>query len=346
MNCINHITLHLTNRCNLFCRHCWVDASATAEADVIPLTVLENVLDQAAELGIQSIKLTGGEPFLYPNIRELILYLHEKGFNISIETNATLFKPSDFDLMKKCNCYIATSLDGYSSEYHNWFRKLDGCFDKTLNSIRQMVLYDIPFQIIWSVCKENEDHLEQMLELCKNESIGTIKVNPINLAGRILSTNEITLLNAEERVRLHEKIIALRNEYPSIYIAYPIPPAFMPVKEYLSFASECDFCSRCAILHNGDVGLCGADITAPTTLYGNIYHDALATILNNPKMFEQMSSIVESIGGVCDMCIHKKHCKGYCRANAVFVSNDVYAPYFLCQDMYNKGLFPKTRLKR
>ena len=346
MNSIKYITLHLTNACNLYCRHCWVEASTNSNKGVIPIEKLKQIIDEAEKMQILSVKLTGGEPFMYSDIRELIRYIYVKKISISIETNATLFKEDDIDLIKECNCYIATSLDGFSSNYHDWFRQSSGCFDKTLKNIRKFIERDIPFQVIWSVCKENENDIERMVDFCNEEKIKTIKINPVNLAGRMHNSNEITILNATERIALHKKILMLRNKHPDMHIAYPLPPAFMSVGEYKCFSSECDLCSRCAILCNGDVGLCGASITKSTTIYGNIYNEELSSIVNNERIKEKCDDILDNIEGVCNNCIHKCHCKGYCRANALFVSDNIKAPYFLCQEMYESGLFPTSRLKR
>lgn len=342
---VSHITLHLTNVCNLFCRHCWVNASKNSDKSFIPLDKLKSIMETASQNGINSVKLTGGEPFLYPNVRELIYYLFEKKFDISIETNATLINKSDIQLLKDCNCYIATSLDGYNNDFHDWFRRCKGSFNKTLSSIRQMVKVGVPFQIIWSVCEENKCDIEKMIELCDEEHIDTIKINPVNIAGRMYKANEVTVLSAKERIKLHEKITELRDKYRNIYIAYPLPPAFMSAKEYVKYASECNFCSRCAILSNGDVGLCGADVTCPTSVYGNIYNTDFMKIIDSSVICKKHEMIMKNMGGVCSRCIHKSHCMGYCRANALFVSNSIYAPYFLCQEMYNDGLFPESRLK-
>lgn len=208
-----------------------------------------------------------------------------------------------------------------------------------------MIKAGIPLQIIWSVCEENKCDIEGMIQLCVEEHIDTIKINPVNIAGRMRSTNEITILSAIERIKLHEKIEELRDKYSNIHIGYPLPPAFMSVKEYVKFASECDFCSKCAILSTGDVGLCGADVTSPTSIYGNIYDKEFMEIMGDAAIGNKHKLMIENIGGVCSLCIHKSHCKGYCRANAIFVSNNAFAPYFLCQEMYENGLFPKSRLK-
>ena len=346
MNFLKHVTLHLTNLCNLKCRHCWVDASITQKENSIEINALKSVLIQAKELEVVSVKLTGGEPFMYNNIKELLLFLGEYGFNVSIETNLTLIDEESLDIIVKYGFYIATSLDSYESGYHDWFRKRYGCFNKTLDNIRILKERNVDFQIIWSVTRENKDDIYHMLDFCRKEKIPTIKINPVNRAGRAMkSADDYTIMNSFERLELLDIIRELRREYSEIHISYPIPPAFLRVDELSKYSSECDICSRCIILDNGDVGLCGLNKSYPSLLYGNIYNKSFKEIIVDADIVSSCNKIVDSIVGVCSKCIHISHCKGYCRANAVFVSNDISAPYVLCQDIYNDGRFPKNRLR-
>ena len=56
---------HITNRCNLRCKHCWVDADSSLENE-LSLDEAKDVVLQAIPLGLHNVKLTGGEPFLVP----------------------------------------------------------------------------------------------------------------------------------------------------------------------------------------------------------------------------------------------------------------------------------------
>ncbi|MCS6858154.1 MAG: radical SAM protein, partial [Sandaracinaceae bacterium] len=59
------LTLHLTDRCNLNCRHCLRDPGAQPKD--LPLSLIERLLDEIKCYSKEAVVvLTGGEPFLHP----------------------------------------------------------------------------------------------------------------------------------------------------------------------------------------------------------------------------------------------------------------------------------------
>ena len=56
--------------CNLQCSYCVAESSPRAERRGLAMPVYRRLLDEAAETGVQEIFLTGGEPFLLPDIAE------------------------------------------------------------------------------------------------------------------------------------------------------------------------------------------------------------------------------------------------------------------------------------
>lgn len=86
-------SIELTHRCNLACVHCYVNlAPNDRDAQKREMTTAEvkNVLDQLAGAGVLWLTLTGGEPLLRPDFAEIYTYAHERGFVVSVYTNATL----------------------------------------------------------------------------------------------------------------------------------------------------------------------------------------------------------------------------------------------------------------
>ena len=77
--------------CNLTCRSCYIESSPRNDA-LIYLTLDEVVgyLDEIAALGLptREIGLTGGEPFLNPELIDMIAVALERGFEVLVLTNA------------------------------------------------------------------------------------------------------------------------------------------------------------------------------------------------------------------------------------------------------------------
>jgi 7-carboxy-7-deazaguanine synthase len=85
-----------TSGCPLRCWFCDSDyTSWHVEGDDLSV---EEVLDRVAEFPARHAVVTGGEPMVAPGIEELTLGLRRRGYHITIETAATVFKPVECDL--------------------------------------------------------------------------------------------------------------------------------------------------------------------------------------------------------------------------------------------------------
>lgn len=83
--------MYLTGSCNLKCRHCWINPHFEKNAGkCLPWNELKKIIQDAKEIGLSSVKLTGGEPFLHPEILGVIKGLKEMKLGVTIETNGTL----------------------------------------------------------------------------------------------------------------------------------------------------------------------------------------------------------------------------------------------------------------
>src|SRR4029434_8354993 len=78
-------------RCNITCAHCYIESSPHHDRLVyITAGDVEPYLDEIATLGLatKEIGLTGGEPFLNPQIVEIMTLCLERGFDVLVLTNA------------------------------------------------------------------------------------------------------------------------------------------------------------------------------------------------------------------------------------------------------------------
>ena len=91
--------IDLTNMCNNQCLACWCrspllkDKGMTPDEQVktLPTEIIKGILDDAYSMGTRQLKYVGGgEPFMHPDVLELIEYAAKKGFALDINTNFTL----------------------------------------------------------------------------------------------------------------------------------------------------------------------------------------------------------------------------------------------------------------
>lgn len=129
------ITLfRLTKRCNLACKHC----SHHLNRDKIEKDKLIEMAKKIAKSKTMVVLISGGEPMLVPNIKEILLILKESGKTIMLNSNGyNLEQFNDFIIDNEID-YIAISFDSSDAATHDNIRGKKGSFDTALDNIKYL----------------------------------------------------------------------------------------------------------------------------------------------------------------------------------------------------------------
>ena len=94
--------IELTSYCNLRCIHCYIrsDNNGLRHKELNTKQVL-NILEQIREAGVVYLTLTGGEPLLRQDFKDIYLFAKKQKFAVTINTNATLITKDIVELFKK-----------------------------------------------------------------------------------------------------------------------------------------------------------------------------------------------------------------------------------------------------
>ncbi len=160
--------LDLTARCNLNCRHCYINLPAgdeTARAKELSLDEIGHIADQAIELGALWCLLTGGEPLLRTDFAEIYLMLKRKGLLISVFTNATLIRPEHIALFKKYPpCDIEVTIYGASEESYERVTRRPGSFRQFVAGLDALFAAGIRVRLKAMALRSNLDDMETIAE--------------------------------------------------------------------------------------------------------------------------------------------------------------------------------------
>ena len=84
------LVMELTNRCNLRCRHCFEERhDATGD---LPIAVVDTVLHEGKQCGVEHLTFTGGEPTLHRQFSEIVVRAANAGYTFSFVTNGSIFR--------------------------------------------------------------------------------------------------------------------------------------------------------------------------------------------------------------------------------------------------------------
>lgn len=347
---LTSLYLYLSERCNLRCRHCWVAPPGHEEGEeqAIDLAVLTKTIAAAKELGLGTVKLTGGEPFLRKDIVELMRFLYGEGLSIDIESNGTMIDREMARIIKDCEVrQVSVSMDSSQAIQHDKLRGMKGCHGKSLAALNYLRLESISTQVIMSLYKENVPEIEAMAALCDELEVPSFKINPVMPTGRggnvFLNRENVDI---EELIRIDRWIETdLNGKYRTdIYLCMPIG-----LKSLNSVTSnslyECHILNILGILADGTISLCGIGQTETNLNMGNIARDCLAEIWRHHPLLQKLRKETPSqLSGICGRCIFKFRCLGSCRACAYATSGDLRSPFFMCDEAAKKNMFPPSRI--
>jgi SynChlorMet cassette radical SAM/SPASM protein ScmF len=345
---LTSLYLYLTDHCNLCCAHCWISPKFSEEKqNGLPLDSLKKAISEARSLGLQSVKLTGGEPFLYKHIGGLLAFLAAEQIDVLIETNGTLVNRDMVERLKSCNlAQLSVSLDASTEEVHDQIRGIKGSFRRTLEGLALLSRHDLNFQIIMTLQSRNRQEIPGVIKLSEELGAGSLKINPLIPCGRGKEAFEQKHnLKLEELLQLYYMVQKRWPMKKGLSIIFDLPAAFRSIEEIKQKGiNQCHIRNILGILGNGDLSICGIGQTVHDLRMGNLSRDSIREIWRNSSILKDLrKSLPGKLKGVCEHCIFKFQCLGACRANAYALTGDLYAPYFLCQESFESGLFPSTR---
>jgi len=200
------IVWNFTYSCNLRCKHCYEDAGFhRPELTTDQAFTTIDKLSKIANIGLPALSFSGGEHLIRKDFFEVAAYAKKKIPYISIATNGTLLTKDNVKKLKQVGIdYVEISLDGASKETHEKFRRVPGCFEKTMKGIRNCVDENLDTCIAATAHKENLDEIPKIIELAQDSGARFMHFNYIP-TGRAKKHIELDL-NPKERLSLLETI--------------------------------------------------------------------------------------------------------------------------------------------
>jgi radical SAM protein with 4Fe4S-binding SPASM domain len=308
---------------------------------------VKRVMAELKDLGAIRIFFTGGQPFIRPDILDILDYTDKNGFAIYISTNGTLIDSETINRLKKLK-HLRTfqiSLDGLKKT-HDAIRGVKGTFDKAVNTIElaRRKLKNTKITIISTLMKENAAEMDKLLKLAiklKVDNFGIVTLYPIKRSAKVKDVSSL------QRYEIFKKLSEIyTKEKPKLKIGLLVPPAVIPQPlSELDYGGGyvCSFPSLLGINANGDVAPCDGLLSYKELILGNVREKSLDEIWNHPLMKKLRKIKPEDIKGVCQKCKHLSFCMGGCRARAYLEYGNFNAPNPICQSFYENGLNPTLK---
>lgn len=307
---IFHLQWHITNKCNLKCKHCYQESHNNRNE--MSFESLKLIFDNYCSLlesydMLPEVSLTGGEPLSSKHFFDLVKYIKDKRPDtvLHILTNGTLITQDTVNKFIKYGIKsVQISLDGHDSSTHDLIRGV-GSFQKALNAIKLLQKSDIWVSVHCVFLRENIESIEEYFKLCDQLGVRVTfsRYVPIGTG----YSNNLDLLQPNEIKELYEKVYDYSKKYRNAnanlgrdfwQIIDPECGGVCPVGE-----------STISILHDGSILPCRR---LPIVI-GNALEESLVKTIFKSRVMEKMKTNTIS---ECIECNHRDTCKGGCQGIA------------------------------
>ena len=168
-------TFELTPCCNMACKMCYVRMTKTEQESISPLRTAKEWLElgqTARDSGLLYLLLTGGEPFLRPDFKEIFQGLHRMGLILSINSNGTLIDEDTVVWLKETPpTRVNITLYGASNETYARLCGNPQGYDQAVRGIRMLRKAGISVRINCSLTPYNAAELEGIYAFANQEGL-------------------------------------------------------------------------------------------------------------------------------------------------------------------------------
>lgn len=174
---LRYLLVHLTLRCNLRCKHCYV---ASSKDTSLPLETVKKIFDQMQEMQGLNVLLSGGEAMCHPNFWEINDMLPNYNLRFEMLSNGTRITP---EVAKRLNVHhVQISLDGME-ESHDFLRG-KGTFKLAIAGIRNLIAAGKEVSISTMIHKRNINDFDAMKKMFDDFGIKQWLINQPSPVGR------------------------------------------------------------------------------------------------------------------------------------------------------------------
>jgi len=312
-------TFELTPLCNMNCKMCYIHLSQKELSERGCLLSKEQWISLAKECvqeGMLFLLLTGGEPFLRSDFKEIYTELKKLGLYITINSNGTLIDEKVVEWLKKDPpMKINLTLYGSNEEVYERLCGYKDGFNKALKAIDLLKDAHIPVNININVTKDNQEDINNILEIVERKQV-TCRVSTYMFpAIRNEHDNEDARLSADESGRM--RYLITKKTMSKSFQAYQ--------NKWLEQEEECLSLHKCLagsamfwVTWNGKMTPCGLMNQPVTFPLKDSFKEAWKEIV---EVIEK-----KNLPQKCLSCQFSKDCN-VCMANVEAEGNTEY----LCQ---------------
>ena len=218
---LNEISIEILQRCPNRCIYCSSHSNPQA-THIIPLEIIKRVIEDAKSLGCNTVCLSGGEPFLHPQILDIISYIAKQQLTCYVYTSGIYMKdevysslPNEYiEAIRGMVAKVIFNVEADTSALYDQIMGTDvGGFDMMKKSINDCVSSGLVVEAHVVPMQVNFKHLKSIFEMCYQLGVSKVSILRLVLQGRALENLSLVKLSGEDRREVTKLIKALNEAY-------------------------------------------------------------------------------------------------------------------------------------
>lgn len=343
------IVWNITKACNMRCVHCYESAGKRDKNELSSEEVI-NGLDRMSKAGVTSVAFSGGEPSIHPHILDFIRYTENSGIYAAMATNGYILadKRKYNEFIDAGLKFVQISIDGVNPRTHDSFRRVNGAWERAVESVKNFVDAEIFVEVATTVTEYNLDEIPEMIDFVRDLGVDWFMLYNFIPTGKgtdIMDMDlspkdrsELLKMAYSQNKKINMQILSTAPQYASVaesmlskdstvipthfYNPEYTNPALIQLAEFIGGCGAGRFYMN--IEPNGDMYPCVFFPHKDDVKLGNLLENDFEDVwINNDVLYQLRNK--EILNGHCGEC-ESRHICGGCRARAYNYFDDILAP--------------------
>ncbi|WP_028584013.1 radical SAM/SPASM domain-containing protein [Desulfogranum mediterraneum] len=299
--------------CNFRCSYCYVEEEGT-RAGELSRRELRELIRQARELGARKIIVLGGEPSIYPHLREMLSFIDAQGMAIELFTNGSGITPELASFLAEKQARVALKLNSRDPEIQDRLAGRLGASALIQQALAALRGAGYPSRerflaISTVICRQNIAELPALWQWLRREGIEPF-FEVITPQANALDNDWLGVTPAELKTLFTALAELDQSQFGRSWTPQPPLVGNRCMRHQVS----------CVVTASGEVMPC-VGVTIPL---GNIRQTPLGEILATSQVIADLKNYRQTIKGECRDCEQAAECYG-CRGAAYQLTGDYLA---------------------
>lgn len=329
------LQIEITGRCNLRCKHCRASYDPLGHVSIETIDKFFNFAE--AKDGV-NITISGGEPFLHPDLIEILKKVRTKNpEELVITTNGFHLKDDLLEEIESLHFNKITfqiSLDSADEKKHDAFRGKASSFSKALKSVAKLNNRGFFTSIRSTLTPTTINESDEICKIALNHGAKRISFGTVVPSGNALSDPSLFITNKQKSEHF-KNLFRLKSEYHGIADIVTEDPLKSVSKESPwhdidndlfdldGYNPGCDAgIMQLNMYSNGDITPCALFNKVITNINEKTISEAQYEYASSPVI---KNLLIKNLTGKCKQCPDFMRCGGGCRAVAYGASGDYLA---------------------